>query len=252
MAALAVALTFMVLLLSVLVLGLLRSHADILRALHSLGAGIGDPAADTDGVVASVPITLGPPLPGPRSSAAPDIVGTTVDGDAVALAMSAAELTMLAFLSTGCSTCAEFWEQLSLPSSLGLSVADRLVIVTKGSELELPEDVRRLANGGVDVVLSTQAWIDYEVPGAPYFALVEGRTGRRVGEGLANSVEQIAGLIRRALDDRRRAVPPDGARDAHRNGPERESDVDQVLLASGIRPGDPSLYPSRPRDAPTS
>src|SRR4051794_29085436 len=88
MAALAIALTFMVLLLSVLVLGLLRSHADILRALHSLGAGIGDPESDEDAST-SIPVTMGPTLPRERGGGAPDISGTTPDGGAVALSMRA-------------------------------------------------------------------------------------------------------------------------------------------------------------------
>ena len=46
MVALFVVLGAVVLLLAVLVAGLLRSHADILKALHDLGAGVGDPAAD--------------------------------------------------------------------------------------------------------------------------------------------------------------------------------------------------------------
>ncbi len=44
MIALVVVSTFLVLLLGVLVAGLLRSHADILRSLHELGVGVGDPA----------------------------------------------------------------------------------------------------------------------------------------------------------------------------------------------------------------
>ncbi len=43
MVALAIVLSAIVLLLAVLVAGLLRSHADILKALHDLGAGVGDP-----------------------------------------------------------------------------------------------------------------------------------------------------------------------------------------------------------------
>ena len=46
MVALSVILGVVVLLLAVLVAGLLRSHADILKALHDLGAGVGDPAGD--------------------------------------------------------------------------------------------------------------------------------------------------------------------------------------------------------------
>ena len=45
MLALVIVETLLVIGLAVLVAGLLRSHADILRALHSLGAGVGDPAA---------------------------------------------------------------------------------------------------------------------------------------------------------------------------------------------------------------
>ena len=43
MVALAVVLSVVVLLLAVLVAGLLRSHADILKALHDLGVGVGEP-----------------------------------------------------------------------------------------------------------------------------------------------------------------------------------------------------------------
>ena len=242
MAALVIALTFLVLLLSVLVLGLLRSHADILRALHSLGAGIGDPDSDESSST-SIPVTMGPTLPRERKANAPDVSGTTASGGAVVLSMRTADLTLLAFLSSGCSTCAEFWEALGSPETFGLPAGTRVAVVTQGPEHELPAAIARLAPANIDVVLSTQAWIDYEVPGAPYFALVDGESGRRVGEGLASTVEQVAGLIRRAVDDtglgsRRRPA-------AHLDGPEREEDNDRALLAAGVQPGDPSLYPPR-------
>ena len=44
MVALVIVSTFVVLLLGILVAGLLRSHADILRSLHELGVGVGDPS----------------------------------------------------------------------------------------------------------------------------------------------------------------------------------------------------------------
>ena len=239
------ALTFLVVLLGVLVIGLLRSHADILRALHSLGAGIGDPTAPDDEAepVGPVPITMGPALPSERGAAAPDVVGPTPDGDAVAISTAAADLTLLAFLTSGCGTCHVFWKGLSSPGALGLPQGARLVLVTKGAELESPDLVAGLAPRGVDVVLSTQAWLDYEVPAAPYFALVDGTAGRRVGEGLASTVDQLAGLIHRVVQDgNHRARRPR----TNLNGPEREEDNDRALLASGIRPGDPSLYPTSP------
>ena len=90
MVALVLVLTFVVLLLGVLVAGLLRSHADILKALHDLGAGVGDPSAtgvdehghqggvDHAARPVAVPFRLGPPLPGERDSvSAPTISGVT-------------------------------------------------------------------------------------------------------------------------------------------------------------------------------
>jgi hypothetical protein len=243
MTALVVALLCAVLLLGVLVIGLLRSHADILRALHSLGAGIGDPtAADADSV-GPVPITMGPSLPKERGSGAPDVLGTTPSGDAVAIATTSAELTLLAFLTSGCGTCHVFWKGLASPGALPLPAGTRLVIVTKGAELESPDLVAGLAPRGVDVVLSTDAWKDYEVPAAPYFALVDGVAGHRVGEGLASTVEQLAGLIERVVQDGNHRVRREPV---HLDGIEREEDNDRALLASGIRPGDPSLYPPTP------
>jgi hypothetical protein len=118
-------------------------------------------------------------------------------------------------------------------------------VVTQGPELEVPAAIAALALPGVDVVLSTQAWIDYEVPGAPYVALIDGRAGRRIGEGLASTLDQVAGLIRRAVGDA--GIAPAPAPRTHLDGPEREVDNDRTLLAAGIHPGDPSLYPPRVR-----
>ena len=80
-----------VLVLAVLVAGLLRSHADILKALHDLGVGVGEPGGDAsvqasgDAAARSrgVPLTIGPPLPGERNStSAPAIAGVTPAGAA--------------------------------------------------------------------------------------------------------------------------------------------------------------------------
>ena len=228
MTALVVALLVAVALLGVLVAGLLRSHADILRALHDLGAGLGDPDARP---VGPVPIQIGPTLPPERrATTAPDIAGTDPNGDAVAVTMQASPRTLLAFLSTGCATCSHFWEAFQTPEALGLPRSMRPVIVVKGAEHETPALVRRLAPGRVDVVCSTAAWIDYEVPGSPFFVVAD-EAGRRVGEGLGNTIEQVIALVTLAEDDG--------------SGAGREAANDAVLLAAGIQPGDASLYPGR-------
>jgi hypothetical protein len=245
--ALVVILTVLVALLTVLVAGLLRSHADILRALHSLGAGVGDPAASDE--AAASPISLGPtnpPLPGERNSLNVfDLSGATPSGDAIALSVAGADhLTLIAFLSSGCNSCAGIWKAM-VQSPEDLPPQVRLVVATKGPELESPPEVAaRAARGTFPVVMSTEAWGDYEVPGAPFFVLVDGRRSRRIGEGIANTFPQVLDLVRRA----QREIPPsdESRSEAYAlglDGPERESANDAELIRAGIHPGDPSLYP---------
>ena len=259
MVALVVVSTFVVLLLGILVAGLLRSHADILRALHDLGVGVGDPSVPR-GTTTAVPLgppgTTGPVLPGTDAALGPaaPIAGVTPTGDARAVAVdNGGQLTLLGFLSSGCATCATFWEALQAPEHLSLPDHTRVVIVTKGPDREVPAEVAARATGRVPVVMSTEAWLDYEVPGSPFFVLVEGSSGRKVGQGVASQVAQLSELVRRAEHDRqaegtrRAAGTGRGGGEAYgaprANGPEREAAADDVLRAAGVLPGDPSLYP---------
>ena len=79
--------------------------------------------------------------------------------------------------------------------------------------------------------MSTEAWGDYEVPGSPFFVLVDGRSGRRIGEGVANHFRQVVELVRRAEAD---AQPFTGTRSRPLadglDGPERELANDRELL----------------------
>lgn len=240
------------LLVCVIMTGLLRSHADILRALHSLGVGVGDPA-DPHQPPGPVPVDLraGPPLPSERSStSAHDLEGVSPAGESLVVAMEASPRTLLAFLSTGCTSCARFWEELAQPASRqALPAGTRVVIVTKGPEWESPDAILRKAPPGITVVMSTQAWGDYEVPGSPYFALVDGASGRRIGEGVGQQWPQVVDLVNRADGDAQPPAsrPPVGSQSRAAavglNGAEREAANDAKLLAAGITPGHPSLYP---------
>jgi hypothetical protein len=184
MLALVVVLVVVAGLLCVVVAGLLRSHADIIRSLHSLGVGVGDPST-AHGAPASqdqpVHLRNGPPLPAERSSTSVhDLEGVTPGGDGVVVSMASSDLTLLAFLSSGCSSCAGFWAALADPAQRRLlPQSTRVVIVTKGPEWESPKEIAGKAPPDVLVVMSTNAWGQYEVPGSPYFALVDGRGGRR-------------------------------------------------------------------------
>lgn len=257
------------LLLAVLVVGLLRSHADILRALHRLGAGVGDPLGPDPAAAAAAPVAapvlMGPPLPGERSATtAPDVAGVTPAGDARSVRLTGVgHHTLLAFLSSGCATCAGVWPALADPAAAGLPPDVRVVAVTKGPELEVSADVAALAPRDLVVVMSTEAWGDYEVPGSPFFVLVDGPGGRRAGEGVATRLPQVAELVRRATADGGagraagarpaagagrpagpgRAATVSRAAAAGLDGPAREAQNDAELAAAGVLPGDPSLYP---------
>jgi hypothetical protein len=256
--ALVVVFGVVVALLAVLVAGLLRSHADILKALHDLGVGIGEPTGDADHDHSAdvsrpvpVPLTMGPQLPPDRdATSAPTIAGVTPGGDALAVAPTGSGgLTLLAFLSTGCSSCAGFWESFRDPAGTGLPPAVRLVVVTKGPEREIAGEVAVLAAPGTTVLMSSDAWTDYEVPGSPFFVLVDGARGRRVGEGVANHFRQVVELVRRAeVDAAAFDLGNRAGRDVGLDGPARESANDRELRDAGILPGDPSLYPTSLED----
>lgn len=259
MVALVVVSTFVVLLLGVLVAGLLRSHADILRSLHELGVGVGDPATTKASTTATLPAhipTAGgadPPAPStaPGLGPAPTVAGVTPSGDARAIAVDNNDgLTLLGFLSSGCATCAGFWDALQAPDALNLPEGTRVAIVTKGPDREVPSEVRALTTGRIPVVMSTDAWLDYKIPGSPFFVLVDGHTGHMVGQGVARHVGQLAELIRRAEHDRSSDQSPRhrGREPDRLDGPARAAAADDVLQAAGIHPGDPSLYPTSLED----
>ncbi len=215
--------TVLLVLLVVLVAGLLRSHAEILRRLGSTADEEGPPSPVT-------PPTMTPRTVGQLRPAT--LAGSTPDGDAVTLAFDApgAGPALLAFLTSGCSTCASFWEALG---ERGLPPGVRTVIVTHGSDRERPARLRSLAPAGIPVVMSSRAWEDYGVPGAPYFVLVDGFVR---GEGVATTWQALASLVSDAIDDRLQAER--GA-----SGPRRAQRVEETLAAAGIGPEHPSLYP---------
>ncbi len=252
MSVLVVLLAVVVALLAVLVTGLLRSHAEILRALHELGVGL-DPAVGPGAGSRSTRAAVVPPRPGSRATArmGTDLAGTSPAGDAVSIAVVDVEHpTLLAFLTSGCTTCVEFWNAFADARTLRVPGDARLVVVTKGPEAESPDRLRKFTPRDVPVVMSSAAWDDYDVQVAPYFAFVDGRTGAVIGEGAASTWTHLHDILTQALADA--GVEWRGSR-RHRsasNSRAREAHADAQLLASGIEPGDPSLYPGLQRDPP--
>lgn len=225
--------------LCVLVAGLLRAYASVLQRLHALGGA--DRPADPP------PFRTVPQVPEPAGQRverraewdpAHDIEGVTLTGEIVsARTVGVAQDSVLAFLSAGCEGCTGFWRELAEPGSWRLPDSSRLLVVTKSAEDESPAALAALCPPGVDLVMSSQAWTDYSVPGSPYIVVTDGQTGRIKGEGSGTSFSQIGGLIRQAAEDSHRLRKPAADR-------EREVDVDRILLGAGIGPGDPSLYPA--------
>jgi hypothetical protein len=204
--------TVLLVVLVVLVAGLLRSHAEILRRLGASESDV--------------------PAPGTRARTgtdAPAIAGQTLEGDPVKLDFAAGGAPkLLAFLSTGCSVCEGFWgsmDERRLPGGV------EPLIVTHGEARESPARLRKLAPQTVPIVMSEGAWEDYGVPGSPYFVLVEGTVR---GEGAASTWEAVASLVGDAIED---AAARPGS------GPERAQRIDQRFAVAGIGPDDPSLYP---------
>jgi hypothetical protein len=215
--------TVLLALLVLLVAGLLRSHAEILRRL-------GPPEQEGED-------RHDPPLPSPARRATTregnEIAGVTLEREPVKVGLGDGyPPTLLAFLSSGCAVCEGFWKDLRggrRPPELPAGI--RVVAVTKDPSHESPSRLRSLAPPGTPLVMSSGAWADYAVPAAPYFVYLEGASV--LGEGSANGWAQISSLVRDAIEDL----------EAASGGEARTRDVDRVLAAAGIGPGHESLYP---------
>jgi hypothetical protein len=196
MTAAVVALGAAVVLLSVLVAGLLRSHAEILKALHELGAGL-----ELDGKE-PVPVTI-EGVSAPRRTEAmsvPDAIGgETLDGEVLALSLLGQD-TLIAFLSSGCTTCQEFWT--AFRGTPDLPAGARLVVVTKGPDEESPSALAQRRPAAAPVLMSSEAWEAFGVPGSPYFAYVDAH-GQLLGEGSGASWPQVLGLMKQSAADAR-------------------------------------------------
>ncbi len=273
MTAVVAVLALVVAVLVVMVVGLLRSHAVIIRALHQAGVNLDPNAASAAAGVAPSPQPLRATndidlrthdgVPGPAHVSgrrAVDIVGQLPRGGARTISLSGSghtgrrrQSTVLAFLSTGCATCATFWD--AFDEGVELPAGMRLVVVTKGHEMESPATVAAIAPGGVTTVMSTAAWDDFGVPVAPYFALVDGASGVVVGEGAAHGWQLVLDMLSRAEADRKAAQGGDSSDVAQQDpvsrrdvllGRNRHRSVDAELAAAGLMPGDDRLFHSSP------
>ncbi len=224
MTALVIGLALVVLLLAVLVAGVLRSHAEILKALHDLGAGL-DLEASADPVAATQSGVQAPRRP--QSTVPEAVLGETLDGEQVALPLRGAA-TLLAFLSSTCTTCQGFWSAFAqgVPATPG---GARLAVITRDLAEESRQRLADRAPAQVPLICSSQAWDALDVPGSPYFLLIDAE-GAAIGEGSGASWPQVVDLLAQAHQDQ----PGSGS--------DRERRDDAALRAAGIEAGHPSLH----------
>ncbi len=236
MTAVVATLAVVVFFLTILVIGLLRSHGEMLRAFNEMGVTFGHDDSEAGGATTSIDAPARKPVPhaservveGTGDGSVHDINGTTPRGGGIAVALqNRNERTLLAFLTSGCTTCRGFWDAFRNDPALPRTV-DRLVIVTRSNDEESPAALQNLAPGNHTVIMSSDAWNDYGVPVSPYFVLVDGPTGSIEGEGAASTWTQVGSLLARAEAD---------------TEVENEKRIDQELEAAGITPDDPTLYP---------
>jgi hypothetical protein len=88
--------------------------------------------------------------------------------------------------------------------------------------------------------MTSQGWKEFEVPGAPYFVMVDPARGV-VGEGSAMTFSALEEFLDDSTSDQ--TWDRDRSRKSNADA-ERENRIDRELRDAGIRPGDPRLYPT--------
>jgi len=210
--------TLLLVLLVLLVAGLLRSHAEILRRFG------GPPGADQPDLAPAIPQ---PDQRGWSRRGSGSCWAKRPQGDAVKVAIGS-QATLLAFLSSGCSVLRGVLERP--PTGVaGPGMGIRLIALTRDPSEESPSRLRRLAGEATSVIMSSAAWRDYTVPAAPYFVYLD--RGEVVGEGSATGWTQIESLLRDAIEDPTSHGGHRGSHERDRPGPWPQPASAQVTRA---------------------
>jgi len=243
--------TAILFLLALLVVGLLRSHAEILQRLSHMGHA--DP--DHDATPTGDEIAPGlAPLPSIDLQAArpqiSSISGVTLDLERIEVPISGnGGYRLLAFLGTGCLSCLDFLTELRDGQPPAIPERVELLVITKDPA---EENLARLREAGpfeVPVIMATPAWEQCGVPGSPYFVLLDGMTGTQIGGGSASRWDQVGSLLSDTLAeiDLGQELQRVDRRGRRRSRLGRE---EEELVRAGVSPDHGSLYAPVPFDAP--
>lgn len=180
---------------SLIVVGLLRSHAELLRRTERA-------SERKDSEFQMLGLRRDQARNAEAAEIAHPISGVNANGEGVYLnPLAGTRSILLAFLTTGCLTCQDIWDELRDNGLERLPDRVDLAIVTKDVQTESPSRLRALAPPNVTVVMSSQAWGDYGVELSPYFVFVDVETGGIQSEGTGQSWSQICSLLSDALSD---------------------------------------------------
>lgn len=97
-------------------------------------------------------------------------------------------MTLLAFLTTTCAPCQQFWGMLADPDARA-ALGTKVVVVAPSPSMENRRRAQELTPPGVELHMGSETWFDYAVTQAGTFVLVhDAPDGRPPWEGPAGGV----------------------------------------------------------------
>jgi hypothetical protein len=138
------------------------------------------------------------PLGGGTPLSASDISGVDLFGRPAGVRIAAfTQPVLLAFLHIRCDGCHEFWRGFRNDSGADLPQSVAAVVLTKGPGSVSTDEVRVAAEGvsRVPVIMSDDAWADYQVTGYPFFVLVDPAAGVVVTETIGFGWSDVISMI---------------------------------------------------------
>ena len=142
-------------------------------------------------------------VPPRLSGEARDIHGSDPAGRPASLRVRAeggAGTILLLFMSSDCLGCAGIWHDLRTGEHAAKIATSRTVIVTRGPSSENCVRLAALSPPGAEIIMSSSAFQDYQIPAIPYFIHLAASSGTVVSEGVPASLECVASAM----------APPDG------------------------------------------